>query len=405
MNARGTAMTSRSSGILPRKLRGCINIADLDRLAKKTLPISVYDHICGGAGDEITLSDNRQAYRRFSLVPRCCADVDIQQVDMSVTVLGQNAEWPLLCAPWGGQAIVHRHGEVGMAHAAHDSGTLFCLSTFSNASIEEVAAAAPGPNLFQLHPSRSYTLMSELMERARSAGYRALILTVDNPTHGNRERDLRNGLVWPPRLTPKGWWTIAKNPLWAFGAARANREYGNFSSHLKLPGQDTNWLMSQMLCPTNWQTVSRLVEQWKGPFAIKGIMSKSDALLAAQAGATAIIVSNQGGRHFDSAPAALDCLKDVVEAVGGKVEVILDGGIRRGSDIVTALALGARACMTARPFALGLAAGGRLGAYRAIEILKSELRRDMTFLGLRSLSQITQECLLPRPFGASINTA
>ncbi len=382
--------------LVSRRLERCHNIDDLRREAKRRLPTPVFDFIDGGADDEVTLADNRRAYGRYSLVPRQCAGLERESVDLSTTVLGQQLAWPVFTSPWGLQTLIHAHGEVGLAQAAHDSGTAFALSSFSGTRMEAVAEAAPGPRFFQLQPARSWEIMDDLMDRARRAGYTALLLTVDNPTHGNRERDHHNGFDVPQRFTLASWLSIASHPGWALSAACRKLEFANYAKYLSPPERDTEWLFEQTVFSVDWEMVARLAARWDGPFAIKGILSPEDAVRAADAGVSAVVVSNQGARHFDYAPATFDVLPEICEAVGERVEVILDGGIRRGADVLTALALGARACMTGRPFAYGLAAGGRIGAARALSLLKSEIHRDMLFLGAADLSQITTDYLRAR---------
>jgi L-lactate dehydrogenase (cytochrome) len=381
-----------------RRLQRCHNIDDLRRLAKRALPTPIYDHIAGGADDEVSLRDSETAFLRYAMVPRQCAGLELDSVDMSTTVLGQDIEWPVICAPWGMQTLVHRDGEVGVAQEVHSSGTAYALSGASEVSLEAIAREVSGPLSFNLIPTRSRELMGSLMDRARDAGYGALIVTVDIPTHGNRERDRRNGLGFPDSLSPAGWLSIAMHPRWWLGKIGYRMEFANYSQYMASPGRDLEWLFDEMLnCNLDWDTMAWIAETWGGPIAIKGVLSADDARRSVDAGLTAVIVSNQGARHFDTTPAPFNALPEICDAVGDEVEVILDGGIRRGTDALKAIAIGAMAVMTARPFAYGLAAAGRQGTARALDILKSEIRRDMCFLGAGSLADLTRADLRLRP--------
>ncbi|MCH9675767.1 MAG: alpha-hydroxy-acid oxidizing protein [Gammaproteobacteria bacterium] len=380
-----------------RRLRNCHNIDELRRLAKRKLPFPIYDHIAGGADDEVSLAANRHAFASYSLVPSQCAGLDEEEVDMSTQVLGRQLDWPVFSSPWGLQSIIHPHGELGLAAVVHESGTAYGLSAFSEVPLETVAQQSrSGPLFFQLQPARSREMMGDMIDRARAAGFDALILTVDNPTHGNRERDLRSGLGFPPSFSLASWLSIAMRPGWALSKVGYEMQFANYTQYLDSPQRDIEWLFHELLYSTDWTTVRWVAERWGGPMAIKGILSADDARRAVDAGLSAVIVSNQGARHFDCSPAPLEVLPEIVAAVGDDVEVILDGGIRRGTDALKALALGATACSTARPFAYGLAAGGRDGARRALELLNSEIARDMVFLGKRTLVDLNRDDLRVR---------
>ncbi len=374
-----------------RRLEKCHNIHDLQRLAKRKLPNPIYDHIAGGADDEVSLIGNEAAFARYALVPRQCAGLELDAVDMSTTVLGQHLEWPVICSPWGMQSLVHRDGEVAMAQEVHRSGTAFALSGASEVSLEDLSREASGPSFFNIIPTRSRELMESLMERARAAGYGALIVTVDVPTQGNRERSRRNGLELPPSFSLAGWMSIAMHPRWLFDKIGYKMEFANYTQYFSPPERDLDWLFNEFFtCKLNWETMAWLAETWGGPIAIKGVLSADDARRSVDAGLSTVIVSNQGARHFDTTPAPLSVLAEICDAVGDQVEVVLDGGIRRGTDVLKAIAIGARAVSTARPFAYGLAAAGREGAARALDILKTEIRRDMCFLGAGCLADLTR---------------
>ena len=379
---------------IPRKLRRCLNISELRAQAKNALPTPIFDHIEGGSDDEVTLADNVSAFSKYYLTPRYCSGVD--EIDTSTAVMGTKLDWPLIMAPWGGQALINRTGECGAARAAQNNDMVFCLSSFSSTPLEDVAAATDSDKIFQLQPARSKELMSDLIVRAKKAGYTALILTIDNPAHGNRERDIRSGFGIPPAFGLRSWLSVMLHPLWAFSMLGFSLRFANYDEHMRQPERDIEWLGGQLVNKLSWEDVSSLVQEWGGPFAVKGIVSKHDARKAVDAGATAVIVSNQGARHFDYAPSTLSALKEVVDEVGDEAEVIFDGGIRRGTDIIKALALGAKACMTARPFAYGMAAAGEAGVNRAADLVRSEFEKNMVFVGASSLDDVTEDLIRDR---------
>ena len=383
---------------LSRRLARCHSIHDLQRLAKRTLPFPIYDHIAGGADDEMSLAHNEAVFSRFSLVPRQCRGLDLDAVDMSTTVLGQQLKWPVICSPWGLQTLVHRDGEVEMAQEVHQTGSAYALSVLSEVTLEKLAREATGPCFFNLIPMRSREIMQALMERARTAGYCALIVTVDVPTDGNRERDRRSGFGFPPTFSPAGWLSIAMHPRWWLGKLGWEMELKNYAPHLSPPQRDLAWLVDEVKnSQMDWDTMAWISRTWGGPVAIKGVLCADDARRSVDAGVSAVIVSNQGARHFDMSPAPFDVLPEICEAVADQVEVLLDGGIRRGTDVLKAIAAGAKAVTIARPFAYGLAAAGREGAARALDILKTEVKRDLCFVGASCLADLTPADLRVRP--------
>ena len=368
-----------------------VNIEDLRRGARRHLPRAVFDYIDGAAEDELTLRRNQAAFKRLTFRPRVL--VDVSQVDQSTTVLGQRLESPLILAPTGLCGMAAYRGEVLAARAAVRSGSIFTLSTMSAVSIEDVAREAPGRHWFQLYVWRDRDLTRSLVERAHAAGYTALVLTVDVPVLGQRERDLRNGATIPPRVTLRnaldsaqklGWlWRMARNP-WIDFANVKDAVRGSQGGAFAL-GRYVN---EQFDASVDWDDLAWFRSLWPGPMAIKGIMTGEDARRAAEAGVDAVIVSNHGGRQLDGLPAAIDALPEVADAVRGRAELILDGGVRRGSDVVKALALGARACMIGRPYLYGLGAGGQAGAERTISILRAEIARTLALLGRPTLADL-----------------
>jgi len=378
------------------RLKRAHNIADLRKLARKRLPAPMFHYIDGAAGDEWTLRRNTRAFDQYEILPRYL--VNVQEVDTSTTVLGQPIEWPVVCAPTGMSRLFHHEGEPAVARAAAKSGTLYSLSSLSSVSIEDVATASDGSKMFQIYVFRDRELNKELIRRSKDAGYVALCLTVDVPVHGNRERDVRTGMTIPPALTFMSLLDIARHPRWVWHQvtgkpvvlANVVHKIAEGSSSVSTLAQ---YIHSQFDPTVTWQDAAWMIQEWDGPFAIKGILTAADAKRAVEIGASAVIVSNHGGRQLDGVPAPLEVLAEIVDAVGGHAEVILDGGIRRGGHVLKALALGAKACMIGRPYLYGLGAGGEAGVSRSLEILRTEFTRDMALLGCRSIEEIRADCI------------
>ncbi len=344
-----------------------VNVWEYERLAEETLEPGAWGYYAGGAGDEVTLRDNAAAYGRWQLRPRVL--VDVSGTTATTTVLGHEVSMPLLVAPVAFQKMAHPDGEAGMARAARDTGTVLTLSTLSTTPLEEVAAQG-SQRWFQLYVFRDEGLTRSLVEQARDAGYTALVLTVDTPVLGRRERDLRTGF------------TIAE------GVAVASLGRGGVT-----PGE----AFAQMSAAITWRDVERFASAAGLPVVLKGIQRAEDARLAPEHGAAGIVVSNHGGRQLDGAPAALDALPECVEAVEGRVEVLVDGGIRRGTDVVKALALGARAAMAGRAPLWGLAVGGEAGARHVLELLRDEIRLALALLGCASPADVRRDHIVRRP--------
>lgn len=279
----------------------------------------------------------------------------------------------------------------------HKLGSVYALSGASEVSLEALAREVSGPCFFNLIPTRSREIMESLIERARDAGFGALIVTVDFPTHSNRERDRRSGFGFPPSLSLAGWLSVASRPRWWLDKFGYELQFANYTEYLSSPERDLEWLFNEFQYPKlDWGTMSWIAKTWRGPLAIKGVLSADDARRCVDAGVSSIIVSNQGARHFDTSPAPFNVLAEICDAVGEQVEVTLDGGIRRGTDALKAIAIGAKAVTIARPFAYGLAAAGREGVVRALDILRSEIQRDMCFLGAARLADLTRADLRTR---------
>jgi L-lactate dehydrogenase (cytochrome) len=383
-----------------RRLARANNIADLRALARRRLPGPMFHYIDGGSDDEINLSYNTEAFENWELIPRYL--VDVSSIDTSTRVLGQDIAWPVMLAPTGMSRLFHPDGERAVARAADKAGTVYSLSTVASTSIEQVAEVCPGPKMFQIYVLRDADLNREFIERCKAADYAALCLTIDLPAHGNRERDLVTGMTLPPSLTLKSLLDIALHYRWAFDHITSpTMELANVAGRIEQGKEEATTLkdfVSQQFDPSvTWDDAAAMMERWDGPFAVKGILCVDDALRAADIGATAVILSNHGGRQLDGVPAPIDLLPEVVAAVGDRVEVIMDSGIRRGTHVIKALALGAKACMVGRAYLYGLGAAGQAGVERALEMLRIEIERDMKLLGCCSVADIGRQHVRRRP--------
>jgi len=370
-----------------------VNVDDLRVRARRRLPRAVFDFIDGGAGDERTLAANRRDLDAITLSPRVLTDVSRRE--MSTTIFGRRLELPLLFAPTGMTGLASPKGELPAARAAAAAGVGYCLSINATSSIEEVAAETGAPFWFQLYPLRDRDMMHKLIERAGSAGCDALIVTVDLPVQGKRERDVRNGFTIPPRVslsdvvrllaTPRWLWDMALGPRLTFA------NFGTGSGFVEL----AKFIGDQFDPSFAWPDLADLKRLWKGPLLVKGVLHADDARRALDHGADGIIVSNHGGRQLDGVASAISALPRIVDAVAGRAPVLLDGGIRRGIDLIRARALGAQACLIGRPFLYALAAQGATGPARVIELLRDELDNAMALLGQPSFNAIGSEVLQP----------
>lgn len=375
------------------RITDCHNTADFRRLAKKRLPAPLFHYIDGGADDEVTLRRNTEAFDSVRLIPNALAD--LSAMDLRTEVLGQTIDWPVFCSPTGMSRLFHHEGERAVCRAAHNANTMYSLSTLSTVSIEEVAALTPGPKCFQLYIHKDRGLTSEFIDRCKAANYSALCLTVDTLVAGNRERDLVTGMVMPPKFTPASMLSFMTHPNWAFNYLTSEKFQlanvaGKISAGTSKLTSVIGYLNDQIDQSITWQDAEQAIAHWGGPFAIKGVMSVEDAIRAVDIGATAIMISNHGGRQLDGSTAPFDQLPAIVDAVGGKIEIILDGGIRRGTHVLKALAMGATACMVGRGYLYALAAGGQLGVERALEKLREEIERDMILMGCSSTKDLNR---------------
>lgn len=372
---------------------GCHCVADFRELARRRLPGALFHFLEGGADDETTLNSNSRAFDKFQLKHNCL--VDVSAVDTSVRILGQRLDWPVLLSPTGMSRFFHPGGELAVARAAAKSGTLFTLSAMATESLEDIAAI-DGPKMFQIYVFRDRALTLEFIDRCRAAKYDALCLTVDVPVVGNRERDLKSGMTVPPHLTARSFLEFVSHPGWCLNYLRGPKPTIANVAHKIAEGSRSvssiaQYTANQFDPSVTWDDAAEMAAAWGGPFAIKGLLSANDARRAAEIGATAIIVSNHGGRQLDGVPAAIDCLGPIVDAVGDRMEVILDSGIRRGTHVLKALAIGADACMIGRPYLYGLAAGGEKGVDRVLAILQAEIVRGLRLLGCPQTRQLDRQ--------------
>jgi len=391
--------TARSHVSEAGRAERAINIADLRALARRRLPAGVFDYVDGAAWDEETKRRNESDLRALMLRPRML--VGATEIDLSTEVLGRRVAIPLLGAPTGLTGLVHHEGEVGIARAVHGAGGLYVLSSAASRTLEDVAAASPGPRWFQLYVGRDRGLAQALLERARATGYEAVVVTVDTARPGPRERDARNGFIVPPRITARTLVDGVRRPRWTanfLSRPRILSESLLLSMAQEGPAASMAELIARQFDPAlSWRDIAWVQEHWDGPLLIKGILRGDDARQAASLGLAGVIVSNHGGRQLDHATSAIHALPEVVDAAGGELEVFMDGGIRRGVDIIRALALGARGVLAGRALVYGLAAGGPAGAGRAMEILVDELRLAMTLLGCPSVRELDHTWVTTAP--------
>ncbi len=366
-------------------------IADLREVARRRVPRAFFDYADGGSYAEQTLNANRADLEQIRLRQRIL--VDVSRRSTQSTILGEPVSLPLALAPIGALGMQHGDGEILACRAAHAAGIPFILSTMSICSIEQVAAAVDKPFWFQLYVMKDRGFARSLIERAAAAKCSALVLTVDLQILGQRHRDIKNGMTVPPQWTIGKIIDMATKPAWLASVARArSRTFGNLAGYVTGNKEDVSslsiWIAGQFDTTLNWKDVEWIRSLWPGKIILKGILDPEDARIAAKTGAAAFVVSNHGGRQLDGAPSSISALPPIVDAVGSSIEVLFDGGIRSGQDIMRALALGAHACLSGRAYVYGLGAGGEAGVARAIEIMRNELSVTMALTGFNSIDEI-----------------
>ena len=372
-------------------LSQCNNIADLRILARKKLPEPVFHYTDGGADDELTLDRTTRAFNDYELMPTQLSDVS--NVKTASTLFGQPVSHPLMLSPTGGSKLFHKDGELGVARVAAKHGLLYSLSTLGTTTIEDVAFETHGPKLYQLYVFKDRRLTEEFIERCRESGYTALALTVDTPVAGNRERDFIYGFSAPPRSRLRQVGSFLRHPMW-LKRALVDKELEMVNiTRSKTFGQsiDTDvreFIATDLERSLTWKDVEWIAERWGGPLVVKGVQSVEDCRRSAESGATAVMLSNHGGRQLESAPAPMDCVAAVADALHDRLEIICDGGIRRGNHIVKALAAGASACSIGRAYLYPLAAGGQAGVERGLALLRDEFERTLALVGCDSSSKL-----------------
>jgi L-lactate dehydrogenase (cytochrome) len=382
------------------RLKNCYRTSDFRQLAKQRLPSPIFHYIDGGSDDEVTLARNTSAFDTIDLVPNVLAGVS--DVDLSVSVLGQSLDMPLFMSPTAMQRLFHHDGELALARAADEYGTMFGVSTIGTRSIEELGAFNSAAKFFQIYIHHDAALTSDLIARCKASNFGALALTVDTIVAGNRERDYVTGMTTPPKLTPRSLLSFAIHLRWALNyLLRDSFDLPNIAGFVdagrKAQMSVVDYLNTQMKHSISWDDAAAMVEEWGGPFAIKGVMSVNDARRCVDIGASAIMISNHGGRQLDGSRAPFDQLQEILDAVGGDIEVIVDGGIRRGTHVLKAMAMGATACSGGRMYLYALAGAGYPGVARAIALLRDELVRDMRLMGCKSLRDLKPSMLAERP--------
>jgi L-lactate dehydrogenase (cytochrome) len=378
-----------------RRVPELLCVEDYRRAARRRLPRLAFEFVDGGADEEVTLRRNVEAFERLTLRPRHLVDVSAREV--ASTVLGERVGLPVLIAPTGMSRVAGRGGDVAGARAAAGAGAIFVLSTMSSNSIEEVRAASSGPLWFQLYLWAERAILERLLDRAGAAGCGALVVTVDVPVIGHRRRDARNGFALPPRVTLRTAADLLRHPRWlahapsAVGAAHFLDDAGVSPGAKMEHARMVNRLLANP--GSTWADLAWLRERWPGPLLVKGTLTAEDARLAVECGVDGIVVSNHGGRQLDGAPASIDALAEVADAVGDQVELLVDGGVRQGTDVIKARALGARAVLVGRPWLYGLAAGGEAGVAGVLEIFRAEIDRALALLGRQRFDDVDASAL------------
>ncbi len=376
-------------------LRSCHNFHDFRELARRRLPSPIFDYIDGGADDETTLRRNNESFERCDLVPNVLRGVGT--IDTSVTVMGQKLAVPFYCSPTALQRLFHYEGERAVAAAAATYGTMFGVSSLGTVSLEELRKKYDTPQVYQFYFHKDRGLNRAMTQRAKEAGVNVMMLTVDSITGGNRERDLRTGFSIPFRLTFGGMLQFAVKPMWGINYLTHERfKLPQLDEHIDMSGGalSIGRYFTEMLDPSmNWDDVAEMVKLWNGQFCLKGVMSVADAKRAIDIGCTGIVLSNHGGRQLDGSRAAFDHLAEIVDAVGNRIDVMMDGGVQRGTHILKALSLGAKAVGIGRYYLYPLAVGGQKGVEQALGLLRAEIERGMKLMGCTRIGELTRDNL------------
>ena len=377
----------------------CRNFNDFRKLAKKKLPAPIFHYIDGGADDEVTLRRNTSAFDDCDLIPNILASVG--KPDLSTTIFGRKIDMPIFLSPTAMQRLYHPDGDKASARAAEKFGTFYSMSTMANNSIEEISNISSGPKLFQLYVHKDKSITDDLLDRCKRSGFDGMCLTVDTLVAGNREKDHKTGFTTPPKLTLNSLLSFALRPLWVLRYL-TNKKF-ELSNVIKKTDKGTNitksvidYINEQYDPKMNWKDAEYCVKKWNGPFALKGVMSVDDAKRAIDIGCTAIMVSNHGGRQLDGSRSPFDQIKAISDAVGDKLEIILDGGIRRGTHVLKALAAGAKACSFGKMFLFSLSAGGQQGVEHLLKMMHDEINRNMILMGCKNLSELNSSKLIYR---------
>ena len=375
------------------RLSDCHNFHDFRELARRRLPGPIFNYIDGAADDEATYRRNTASFERCDLVPNVLRGA--ASADLSVTVMGQKLALPFYCSPTALQRLFHHQGERAVAAAASKYGTMFGVSSLGTVSLEELRKAYATPQVYQFYFHRDRGLNRAMLQRAKEAGVDVMMLTVDTITGGNRERDLRTGFTIPLRLTLGGMFQFAIKPRWGLNYLTHERfKLPQLDEHIDIGGGAVSIgrYLTEMLDPSmNWEDVAEMVQFWNGQFCLKGVMSVADARRAADIGCTGVILSNHGGRQLDGSRAAFDQLAEIVDAVGDRIDVMMDGGIQRGTHVLKALSLGAKAVGVGRFYLFPLAAAGQAGVERALGLMRAEIERGMKLMGCTSVNQLTRD--------------
>jgi L-lactate dehydrogenase (cytochrome) len=380
-------------------INDCYNFDDFRKLAKKKLPAPIFHYIDGGSDDEVTLNRNTNAFNDCDLVPNILASVG--EPDLSTSVFGKKIDMPLFLSPTAMQSLYTPEGDKASARAAEKFGTMYSMSTMASFSIEEIANISSGPKIFQLYVHKDKSITDDLIDRCRRANFDGLCLTVDTLVAGNRERDHRTGFTTPPKLTLESLLSFAMRPKWVFNYLTNKKfELANIK-HKTDKGTNIaksviDYINEQYDPAMNWKDAEYCVKRWNGPFALKGVMSVEDAKRAIDIGCTAIMISNHGGRQLDGSRSPFDQIKAISDAVGDKLEIILDGGIRRGTHVLKALAAGATACSFGKAFLFSLGAGGQTGVERLLYNMQQEIRRNMILMGCKNINDLDRSKIIYR---------